>query len=79
MKLSVYNLKGLAYEGDVTSLTAKTASGEVTVLDHHRPLISILTAGQLTARGKDGEQKIIPVSGGFLEVRPNNEISVILS
>lgn len=78
MKLSVFTLKGIAYEGEIISLNAKTASGEITVLDHHRPLISILAKGELKIVGPKGEQTTIPAPSGFLEVRPGNEASVIL-
>ena len=78
MKLLVYTLKGIAFEGEITSLNAKTASGEITVLDHHRPLVTILKKGELKIVGKTGEQKTIPVAEGFLEVRPGNEASAIL-
>ena len=78
MKLSVFTLKGIAYDGEIISLNAKTASGEITVLDHHRPLVTILKKGELKIVGKTGEQKNIPVAEGFLEIRPDNEASAIL-
>ncbi len=77
MKLKIFNLKGVAYEGEIISLNAKTMSGEITVLDHHRPLITILKKGELKIVSKTGERKNIPARGGFLEVRPGGEASVI--
>ena len=78
MQLKVYNLKGVAYEGEIISLNAKTASGEITVLDHHRPLVTILKKGELRIMAKDGSKQTIPAPSGFLEVRPGGEASVIV-
>lgn len=79
MKLIVTTLKGIVYEGDIISLNVKTTSGEITVLDNHRPLVTILKNGDLHIVSRTDEQKTIPVSSGFLEIRPNNEVSVILN
>jgi len=78
MKLQVFNLKGVAYDGEVISLNAKTASGEITVLEHHRPLITILKKGELRIVTKDGSKQTIPADSGFLEVRQGGEASVIV-
>jgi F-type H+-transporting ATPase subunit epsilon len=78
MKLTVITLKGVQFEGEISSLNAKTVAGEITVLDHHRPLISILKNGDLKIVGKDGKIKNISAPSGFLEIRPGNEASVIV-
>jgi len=78
MKLKIYTLKGIEYDGEVASLNVKTASGEITVMDNHRPLMTILKKGELKIVGKDGVKKEIAADRGFLEVRPGSEVSVIL-
>ena len=78
MQLSVFTLKGLAYKGEIISLNAKTASGEITVLEHHRPLVTILKKGELKIVAKDGSKQTIPADSGFLEVRPGGEVSEII-
>lgn len=77
MKLKVITLKGIAYEGEIKSLNAKTVAGEITVLDNHRPLVSILKKGELKIVTKAGQKETIKADSGFLEVRPGNEASVI--
>ena len=64
------------YENDILQVSIPTTTGEITVLPHHSPLVSILQAGELKIKDEKGEQ-IIAVSSGFLEVRANNEIIIL--
>ncbi len=78
MKLSIYSLKKILYDGEVESLNCKTKNGEITVLDHHRPLISILQTGSLKIIDKEKKEHYIPVSIGFLEVGSENRVKLIV-
>ncbi len=79
MNLKIYSLKGTLFDGVATKLTLPTTSGEITVLDHHRALISTLKKG--TAKITDGKEQIktIALAGGVLEVKPNNEVTVLVN
>ena len=55
------------YDGQVDSVSLPTPAGEITVLPHHIPLISIIAAGTVTIRTKEGEQ-LLAVSRGVVEV-----------
>lgn len=78
MKLNIYSLKNVLYHGDVSAVNCRTTSGEITVLDHHRPLISVLPRGVIKVT--DGEQKDhrFEVVSGFLEVRDSNEMRLLV-
>jgi F0F1-type ATP synthase epsilon subunit len=78
MKLRIYSLKNVLYQGDVLSLNCATASGDITVLDNHRPLISVLIKSTMTIRNTDGTNNYIPIRSGFLEVMGTNEITVLV-
>ncbi|MCX6721436.1 MAG: hypothetical protein NT026_02435 [Candidatus Staskawiczbacteria bacterium] len=78
MKLSVYSLKNILFQGEAVSLNCKTTMGEITVLDHHEPLITILAEGQVKVIAKDGKEHLFPIRSGFLEVRPENEARCIV-
>jgi F0F1-type ATP synthase epsilon subunit len=78
MKLSVYSLKKALYEGDATSVNVKTAAGEITVLDHHRPLISKLVSGTMKIVDAKQKEHFIPVGGGFLEIDGKNHAKLIV-
>ncbi len=66
----------VVYENDILQVSIPTTTGEITVLPHHSPLVSILQAGELKLKDDKGEQ-IIAVSSGFLEVRANNEVIIL--
>lgn len=78
MKLNIYSLKQVLYHGDATAVNCRTTSGEITVLDHHRPMISVLPKGVIKVM--DGEQKDhrFEVASGFLEVRDTNEMRMLV-
>ena len=61
---------------EVDSLTCPTTTGDITILPGHVPLISSLHSGELVARiGENIEP--IAVTGGFVEVRPGNEVVIL--
>lgn len=66
----------VVYENDVFQVSIPTTTGEITILPHHSPLVSILQAGELKITDKDGEH-VMAVSSGFLEVRANNEVIIL--
>ena len=78
MKLSIYSLKNILFHGSASSLTCKTEMGEITVLDNHQALISVLTAGVIRVGNKNESDKFFQIKSGFLEVKPNNEIRCIV-
>jgi len=47
--------------------------GQLGILPHHAPLMTILQAGELIVR-RGGEEDTLAISGGFLEVRPDRVI-----
>lgn len=78
MKLSVYSLKNILFQGDASLLNCKTMTGEITVLDNHETLITVLSAGTIKITDKQGKEHFFPVKSGFLEVRENNEVRCIV-
>ncbi|HZQ97723.1 MAG TPA: ATP synthase F1 subunit epsilon [Chloroflexota bacterium] len=54
-------------EGDVDSVVAPAADGQITILPRHASLITLLKAGELRVRRRGGETRVA-VTGGFLEV-----------
>ncbi len=78
MKLSVYSLKKILFEGEAEAVNARTASGEITILDHHRPLISMLQPGTLRITDNKKQDHFIPVSSGFLEVNSENQVRFLV-
>jgi ATP synthase F1 epsilon subunit len=78
MHVGVYSLQKVLYQGDVESVNCQTAAGEITILDHHRPLISILRKGVMKIIDQEKKEHYIPVSSGFLEVRSGDEAKFLV-
>ncbi len=78
MKLSVYSLKNILFQGEAESLNCNTLAGQITVLNNHVPLIAVLKKGVIKIIDKNNKTSYIQVSSGFLEVRSNNEARCII-
>ncbi len=74
LHLTITTPERIVYEGDVQSVTVPTIDGEIGVLPHHVPLVSVLAAGELHAITTTGESQPMAVSGGFIEVNDNNVV-----
>ncbi len=78
MKLSVYSLKNVLFQGEASLLNVKTVMGEITVLDNHETLITVLSAGAIKIVDEQGKERFFPIKSGFLEVKENNEARCIV-
>ncbi|MCX6008038.1 MAG: F0F1 ATP synthase subunit epsilon [Chloroflexi bacterium] len=72
-KLEIVTAERQVYSEEVTAIIAEGVEGQMTILPKHSPLITMLAPGALTIR-KDGDEIIMAISGGFLEVRPEKVI-----
>ncbi len=77
MRLGIYSLKKVLYQGSAKAINCKTEAGEITVLEHHRPLISVLQKGVIKITDEKEKDHYIQVDGGFLEVS-NNDARLIV-
>ena len=77
MRLNIISLKGLEFDGEASSLNLKTTSGEITVLDNHRPLVTQLIKGQAIIIQKNGEKLGFNIESGFLEIGNNNTATIL--
>ena len=66
------------FQGQAQSLNCKTIMGEITVLDNHETLITTLSAGLIKVIDDKEKEHFFPVASGFLEVKPGNEVRVIV-
>ena len=77
MKVSIHSIRQTLYEGEAEKLICHTPQGQITVLDRHIPLVSILTAPSVEVVRADGGREKIPISSGFIEVRPESEVVIL--
>lgn len=78
MKLGIYSLDKILFQGEMKSLNCKTAMGEITVLDNHRPLITMLMKGKMKVIDHKNKEHVIETVSGFLEVQPGNSARAIV-
>jgi F-type H+-transporting ATPase subunit epsilon len=71
--LDIVTAERVVYSQEVEAVVAPGIEGQLGILPHHAPLMTLLQAGELVAR-KGGEEEIMAISGGFLEVRPDRVI-----
>jgi F-type H+-transporting ATPase subunit epsilon len=73
IKLDIVTAERVVFSGDVDEVIAPGVEGQLGILPHHAPLMTMLRAGELVAR-TGGKDEILAISGGFLEVRPDRVI-----
>ncbi|HEY6056841.1 MAG TPA: F0F1 ATP synthase subunit epsilon [Candidatus Limnocylindrales bacterium] len=71
--LEIVTPERLAYRDTVDSVQVPGIEGELGVLPHHAPLITMLGLGELRIRKPGGEESFAIV-GGFLQVRPDKVV-----
>ncbi|MDN4492121.1 F0F1 ATP synthase subunit epsilon [Ureibacillus aquaedulcis] len=76
VKVNIVTPDGPAYDSEVAMVIAKTVSGEIGVLPGHIPTVAPLAIGAVTLKNADGSQERVAVSGGFIEIRPE-QISIL--
>lgn len=70
IKFEIATAERVIYSDDVDIVIAPGIEGQMAILPSHAPLLTMLQPGELVVR-KDGEETVIFVSGGFLEVMQN--------
>ena len=73
LKIDIVTAERVVYTAEADIVIAPGVEGQLGILPHHAPLMTILQAGELVVR-KGGEEESLAISGGFLEVRPDRII-----
>src|SRR5512144_1912840 len=71
--LEIVTPERLAYSDMVDAVNLPGIEGELGVLPHHAPLVSMLGIGELRIR-KGGAEESFAIVGGFLQVRPDKVV-----
>ncbi|MCL5666703.1 MAG: ATP synthase F1 subunit epsilon [Patescibacteria group bacterium] len=61
---------------ELDSLSCPSKLGQLTILPNHIPLVANLVPGELIARS-EGKENYVYVTGGFIEIRPHNQVIVL--
>jgi F-type H+-transporting ATPase subunit epsilon len=73
LHLEIVTPERLAFEGEVDEVIVPGSEGELGILPHHAPLISLLGQGVLRLK-RGGEEEVFAIFGGFLQVRPDRVV-----
>ena len=71
--LEIVTPERLAYSDTVDAVNLPGIEGELGVLPHHAPLVSMLGVGELRIR-KGASEESFAIVGGFLQVRPDKVV-----
>ncbi|MDY4594826.1 MAG: F0F1 ATP synthase subunit epsilon [[Pasteurella] aerogenes] len=70
LKLTVVSAEKSIFTGEVKSIQASGIEGELGILPGHTPLMTAIKPGIVKLTLENGNEEVIYVSGGFLEVQP---------
>jgi F-type H+-transporting ATPase subunit epsilon len=73
LKLEIVTAEHKVFSDEVDIVIAPGRDGELGILPQHAALMTTLSSGELIAR-KSGEEYLLAISGGFLEVRDDRVI-----
>lgn len=73
LRLEIVTAERTVFADDVSEVVAWGVEGQLGILPHHAPLMTMLQPGDLLIK-KDDEEHYLAISGGFLEVRPDKVI-----
>jgi F-type H+-transporting ATPase subunit epsilon len=73
IKLEVVTAERVVYADDVDMVIAPGIEGQLGILPRHAPLLTALAYGELRIK-KGGEEDILAIGGGFMEVLPDRVI-----
>lgn len=70
MRVTVISPETSLFDGEAEAVVAPAYDGQVGILPHHAPFMTLLGSGDLTVRHQGGSSRF-SVSGGFLQVVDN--------
>jgi len=73
IRLDIVTAERAVFSEEVDVVIAPGIEGQLGILPHHTPLMTMIEPGELRVR-KGGEEFYLAISGGFLEVRPDRVI-----
>jgi len=76
MKVEVLTPKKVELETEARAVILPTMAGEISILNHHVPLITVLKKGTIMVLGANGETPI-EIDGGIAEIVAN-KITILL-
>ncbi|WP_077928476.1 F0F1 ATP synthase subunit epsilon [Wohlfahrtiimonas populi] len=74
MHVAIVSAEKELFSGDVTFFAGTSISGELGIFPGHLPLLTQLVPGQVRLKTTNGSEDVFWISGGILEIQPNQII-----
>ncbi len=74
IKLKIVTPEKVVLSEEVAQVSVQTKMGQITVLPNHLPLVAELSAGEIIVKQKADKEDWMAVSGGFIEVLPDQVV-----
>ncbi|OGY93443.1 MAG: ATP synthase F1 subunit epsilon [Candidatus Komeilibacteria bacterium RIFOXYC1_FULL_37_11] len=74
LKLKIVTPEKILFERRILQVSVSTVLGEITILPNHIPLVSQLIPGEIVVKTDQGEEDLMAVSGGFVEILPDQVV-----
>jgi len=71
LQCNIVSAEKKLFDGRAEFVVASAIQGELGILPDHAPLLTELKAGTIKVKKEGGEEELIYVSSGFLEVQPD--------
>lgn len=76
MRVYIYSIDKILYEGDADVVSLPSVDGELSILPHHAPIVTTLKEGKVLIQAKSGHQNI-PIKSGFAEINQHQTILLV--
>lgn len=76
MRFQIITPERIVFSDEINQISLPTVEGEITILPHHIPLVTLLKAGELRYI-KETQEQTVAVSGGFAEVCPDGSVAIL--
>ena len=74
IQVDIVSAEGEIHAGEARMVYAPAKMGEIGIAPRHAPLLTALKPGEVRVEGTDGEEHFFYITGGMLEVQPNQVI-----
>ncbi len=71
IQVDIVSAEGEIHSGEASMVFAPASMGEVGIAPRHAPMLTTLRPGEVRVQDSEGNEEVIYVTGGMLEVQPN--------
>ena len=77
INLKIVTPERIVFSEKISQVSLSTTTGQITILPQHIPLVSQLTAGEISVKYNGNEEDLMAISGGFVEVLPDQVVVLV--